>query len=358
MNSLEADFSAYYRREMRIAAVALFLFVGGNFAAAPLYRAWLLSTPKQVPLAIWVLEEGLVVGLSLLGALVHWRWPQDLRLRWLTYFCVAGISAGIVGTRYLWVTIGVPFFNELIGYFLIAAMVMTGCTFRPLLRIALLAFIADIVASYKLYGWGRIANFEVLSDITAGFIAAFSGWFTEKNMRRIWAETNALERLARQDALTGLLNRRGFETHAQETLRQAAQERKELSIALLDLDHFKPFNDRHGHPAGDEVLRVVARTLAEHARQPLDLVARYGGEEFVILWYDTGSERLTRRCDELVEAIRKLQLAVAVPLTASIGAVSGSSYQEPRVEQWIEKADQLLYRAKQEGRDRALVSRF
>ena len=358
---LEADFAAYYRREMRWAAVALFLLVGINYLIAPLYRQALLGIPESVPAAIWLLEYGVIVFLCFALAWVRWRWSERALARWLTLGATCGIAAAIVASRYIWVKLGVPFFNELAGYFMVAAMVMLGIEFRYLCWVAVPVLVANSAVSYALYGNGPVTNFDIVSDITAATIAAFSGWFAEKNMRRVWSETSALERLARHDALTALLNRRGFETRAQDTLRQAGAEGRPLAVAVVDLDHFKPFNDRYGHPAGDDALRAVARVLAQHARQPLDLVARVGGEEFVILWFDTDAVRLAQRGRELVDAVRKLGIAHAsaegtAHLTISLGGVSGIASQAPRVGRWIEEADQLLYRAKQEGRDRAVFA--
>lgn len=356
----ELPFATYYRREMRWACVVLFLFIAANYACAPLYRSWLLGTPSEVPLAIWLLEYGGIVLLSVTAALIRWHWSEHPGSGYLTLFVVGGVALALIADRCVWVSIGVPFFNELIGYFLISVMVVTGIEYRRLCYIAIPALLLDTTASYTLYGWGPTANFEMLSNFTAGNIAVFTGWFFEKTMRRIWAETNALTRLTQQDSLTTLLNRRGFEQRAESILRQAVRDKKPVAIALLDLDHFKPYNDHYGHPAGDEALRAVAQVLFGHARRPLDLVARLGGEEFVILWYDMAPGGLASRSQVLVDAVR----ALAIPhkhgghsgsLTVSLGAISHNSARVPKVHELIEQADRLMYQAKQAGRDRAVV---
>jgi diguanylate cyclase (GGDEF)-like protein len=356
----ELPFATYYRREMRWATVVLFLFIAANYLGAPLYRSWLLGIPPQAPLMTWVLEYGVIVSLSVTVALLRWRWSDHPAAGYITLVAVAGVALAIIADRCVWVGIGVPFFNELIGYYLISVMVITGIEYRRLCFVAVPALVLDSAASYVLYGWGPTANFEMLSNFTAGYIAIFTGWFFEKNMRRVWAEANTLTRLAHQDTLTTLLNRRGFEQRAQDVLRQAVRERKPVAVAVLDLDHFKPYNDRYGHPAGDAALRAVARVLSAHARRPLDMVARLGGEEFVILWFDTSPDSFAQRCQALVTAIE----ALAIPhdrsgpsgrLTISLGAVSGTPQHAHLISQLIEQADHHLYQAKQQGRNQAVV---
>ncbi|HUP92966.1 MAG TPA: GGDEF domain-containing protein [Solimonas sp.] len=356
----DGDFASYYRREMRWATVALFSFGALNYALAPTYRSGLLGMPEQAPPGIWAIEWGVIITACVVVAAVRWRWSERVLAYYVTMAATAALAAGIIASRYLWVRAGVPFFNELLGYLLIAVMATGGIEMRRMCLVALPALAVDVAVSYALHGWGPVANFEMLSDLTAGQIAVFTGWFCERNMRRVWTETSALARLARQDELTALLNRRGFEDRAQETLRQAARDRKPVSVALVDLDFFKPFNDRYGHPAGDAALCAVARVLAEHARRPLDLVARFGGEEFVILWFDTGAEGLEQRSGELIEAVRDLCIphdgtSAAGCLTISLGAVSDTPQYQHRVGRLIERADQRLYQAKQEGRNRAVV---
>ncbi|MGH8760400.1 MAG: GGDEF domain-containing protein [Burkholderiales bacterium] len=360
----ECPFAIYYQRETRWASVALFVFVAGNYALAPLYREWFLGSPANPPAAIWLVEYGVILLSSAAAAWVRWQRPESALADPVTIAAVAAVSASIIAVRYIWVQAGVPFFNELIGYFLIAAMVMTGIEFRRLCYVAVPALLADSIVSYLLYGWGPHANFELLSNLTAGSIAVFAGWSFEKYMRRVWAKTGTLERLARQDTLTELLNRRGFLEQAQHMLNQAARDKNAIAVALVDLDHFKPFNDHYGHPAGDDALRAVARVLAEHARRPLDLVARLGGEEFVILWFDMNAERLQQHSQALVDAVRALGIPHAPALsggrlTISLGAVAvvvaGMPQHAPHVGLLIEQADQLMYQAKQQGRDRAVI---
>ncbi|MDN4051979.1 diguanylate cyclase [Massilia sp. YIM B02763] len=171
-----------------------------------------------------------------------------------------------------------------------------------------------------------------------------------------------LERLANVDGLTELANRRRFdELYAMEWQR-AQRNGWPLSVALLDIDAFKQYNDHYGHPAGDRALRAVARTAAAWMRRPADLAARYGGEELVLLLPDTDAAQARTLMEELRDAVAALQVAhaashVAPVVTVSIGGATLGSHRDIGPEsaaELFEAADAHLYRAKQEGRNRVV----
>lgn len=166
-----------------------------------------------------------------------------------------------------------------------------------------------------------------------------------------------LERLANIDGLTELANRRRFdEVYALEWQR-ARRSGRPLSLALLDVDAFKQYNDRYGHPAGDRALRAVARTAAVAMRRPADMAARYGGEELVLLLPETGAAEACRLVSQVLLAVAGLSIAhevsgVAPVLTASAGGATlepGGLETAPAL---FDAADAELYRAKQAGRNR------
>ncbi len=158
-----------------------------------------------------------------------------------------------------------------------------------------------------------------------------------------------LER-ASTDGLTGLSNRRHFDEVLNLAMQTASLKNQWLSLILLDVDHFKHYNDDFGHLAGDDVLRSLAETLRSHARIE-DLVARYGGEEFAVILPETG-EAAARSFAE------KLRTEVAHrgwsrPVTLSIG-VATATPPFPTADRFIEEADRALYYAKTNGRDRVI----
>ncbi len=163
-------------------------------------------------------------------------------------------------------------------------------------------------------------------------------------------EANAqLQALAVTDALTGVNNRGAFNGRLAEEVDRATRHARPLSVLLMDVDHFKAFNDAFGHPAGDEVLKEVAATFRKTARTT-DFVARYGGEEFVILLPDTdyaGAMVLAERCRRAIAGRpwdrRPVTVSVGVA-TLALGATDGSAL--------VREADEALYRSKAAGRNR------
>ena len=171
-----------------------------------------------------------------------------------------------------------------------------------------------------------------------------------------------LEALAIEDGLTGIANRRRFDERLREEWRRAARERTSLALLMIDLDHFKKYNDEYGHLAGDQCLRSVARILAAEAQRTTDLAARFGGEEFVMLLPNTDAAG----CARIAERIRRALSGAALPhalnrpsgrVTVSLGGAVCRPGDERAVEpvSLIEAADHAPYAAKNGGRDRLVM---
>jgi two-component system, cell cycle response regulator len=163
--------------------------------------------------------------------------------------------------------------------------------------------------------------------------------------------------LAITDALTGLYNRRYMESHLATLIEQSAARAKSLSVLVLDIDYFKAVNDTHGHEAGDEVLREFALRVKKSIRG-IDLACRYGGEEFVVVMPETDKAVATTVAERLRRCIAAEPFAVergarAIPVTISIGiaALAGRGDTAADV---LKRADQALYRAKRDGRNRVV----
>jgi diguanylate cyclase (GGDEF)-like protein len=180
-------------------------------------------------------------------------------------------------------------------------------------------------------------------------------------MSRDLASANReLEKLSRQDGLTGIANRRYFDSYLVSELRRGARERQSLSLILSDVDHFKAFNDCYGHQAGDDCLRRVAAALSSAGRRPADLAARYGGEEFAMVLPGTvieGAVDVAQAVSRVIEglAIPHARSAVSPKVTLSQGIVALTPEKETSSEDMIKRADQALYLAKQQGRNRYVV---
>jgi diguanylate cyclase (GGDEF)-like protein len=165
------------------------------------------------------------------------------------------------------------------------------------------------------------------------------------------------KRLANTDSLTGLCNRRYFQERLEQEVDRAIRYHRPLSLIMIDIDHFKLYNDTHGHLQGDNVLVEVAQALEAFSRAS-DIVARYGGEEFALILPETdkaNAEALGRRLREYVEqqTIAGVEYLPTKALTISVGI---ASYTPPDTkEALINAADTALYHAKREGRNRVVV---
>jgi diguanylate cyclase (GGDEF)-like protein len=172
------------------------------------------------------------------------------------------------------------------------------------------------------------------------------------------AQSEALRKLAYMDGLTGLANRRHFDTTLQAEWRRCRRSGKPLALVMLDIDHFKLYNDRYGHQQGDEALKAVATALRTGLARPHDLVARYGGEEFVCLLPECDLAGARHKAQALCRAVQALGLEHKGSLVASVVTISaGVASQVPdgdsTPEALLAQADAHLYRAKQRGRNRA-----
>lgn len=190
----------------------------------------------------------------------------------------------------------------------------------------------------------------------AGCICAVGAYLREHAEREQFLLSRLLHHHAMHDPLTGIGNRRHFEEQAGILLDQARREAAPVVLAVLDVDHFKRFNDRYGHQTGDVVLRSIATAVQGCLRRPLDLVGRLGGEEFGILLYGARGEEAQKLLQGIVEAVARLDIphdasTTAKHLTVSIGAAEFDGSET--LENLYRRADDVLYEAKAAGRNRA-----
>ena len=165
-------------------------------------------------------------------------------------------------------------------------------------------------------------------------------------------------RLAAQDALTGVANRRALMLALEQEMARALRQQTPLALLMLDIDHFKQVNDRHGHLAGDQVLRHVVSVVRQRLRGE-DVVGRYGGEEFLLLLPGTdlqGAQQLAQQLCQVVQAAPCAWSGQTIGVTASVGIASFSMASQGGRDALLQAADSALYRAKQNGRNRVEVA--
>jgi diguanylate cyclase (GGDEF)-like protein len=173
-------------------------------------------------------------------------------------------------------------------------------------------------------------------------------------LAKLSLENEQLRELAHCDALTGLANRRGFETHLDHEIRTARRYKGSVALLILDLDGMKTLNDHCGHPAGDAALRDVGNILRDSVRT-CDEAARLGGDEFAIVLPATDEAGARTVAERIRARVAALDVPGGQRLTASIGvAVFSAPWQHP--ERMVSRADRALYLAKREGKNRVVVA--
>jgi diguanylate cyclase (GGDEF)-like protein len=205
---------------------------------------------------------------------------------------------------------------------------------------------------YRVLVWLLLAN-------ALGFTAANS---LQRSLRTQFAQSLLLQQLLSTDSLTGIANRRRFDSMLEREWRRCRRTGAPLSLLMIDVDHFKPYNDQFGHRQGDDCLRQVARLLLDGVARPGDLVARYGGEEFVCMLPDSGMAGALAVANKLAAAMRQADIyhprsPAGARLTISIGVATARDLSgQPGALMGL--ADKLLYAAKAAGRNQVKVGQL
>jgi diguanylate cyclase (GGDEF)-like protein len=254
---------------------------------------------------------------------------QALINPWLIVLALLMLAASVTalrrGSRY------VPFY--LIGW-------------APLL----VATVIDSAQSFGAFAtWTRTAEAMLAAGTFETVVLVFAITFRARDLR---SDRDRTRREAETDALTGVLNRMGWQRHVDLAMMRARQRREPVALMFLDLDHFKAFNDRHGHASGDELLKLVAQAIGRELR-PADLVGRYGGEEFVTMLPGCNGPRARATAERVRARVEQLRVPVRDGLagtTVSIGISALDPDEEPHAA--VARADAAMYQAKRTGRNR------
>jgi diguanylate cyclase (GGDEF)-like protein len=269
------------------------------------------------------------------------------------------VGVGVIAADLMASRVGVSFFSAVV-LSVIYIYFLVGLFFYAALRSALIVLLAYIVGAtaFELSTTQTIYNSLVL--LFANVIGATVCYTLERANRTNYLEARLLTEMASRDGLTGIYNRRVLDDRIDTVWQQGSREHMPLALLLIDIDHFKAYNDYFGHQAGDECLTRVAHVLARCARRPLDFTARYGGEEFAIVLFNARRdyvEEVSRRIQTAMEAaaLKHPASPVSKQLTVSIGAACVLPSADRSHFGFVQLADEALYEANAQGRNRVVI---
>jgi diguanylate cyclase (GGDEF)-like protein len=349
---LERIFQAFHLKRARTRVRFFQLALGLLAVAAAGQLAVLDGVPVRDVALGWL---GLVIPACLALAIASWsRLYERLYLpaaRVLLPLIATVAAFGVADRRIA----GYPHLFHFLTTFSIAIFFLAGQRFREALLVNIF-MVGALGLALTHAGWpaADVIYYTSVLTITSA-VGAFVYQGIERQLRTSFLERGVLSELVARDGLTGLKNRGAFDDDYPRLWQQAMRDRRSVALLLIDVDHFKPYNDRYGHQAGDHALRRVAQVVQRFARRPLDIAARYGGEEFLLALYDLGAEHVREIAEELRECIQALAIehddSPAGVVTASIGVSIVSPRPGRSPEGAVQLADEALYAAKRGGRN-------
>ena len=349
---LERLFQSFHLKRARTRVRFFQLALGLLAIAAAVQLTVLGAVPLREVALGWL---GLVIPACLALALVSWGGLYQrlyLPAARILLPVIATVAAFGVADRRIG---GQPEPFYFLTTFSIAIFFLGGQLFREALLVN--TFMIGALALALVHaGWpAAAAVFYTTELVITSTVGAFVYQGVERQLRRSFLERGLLGEMVARDGLTGLKNRGAFDDHYARLWQQAIRDRRALALLLIDVDHFKAYNDRYGHQAGDEALRRVARVVQGFARRPLDIAARYGGEEFLLALYDLGAEHVRELAEQVRATVQGLGIrhddSPAGVVTASIGVAIVSPRVGRSSDGAVQLADEALYTAKRGGRN-------
>lgn len=240
---------------------------------------------------------------------------------------------------------------------LFAPFFFLGLRYRPAILASVLT-VAVYVVFAVLCGIAMPVAIRSYAFLLVGLIGiVVAARYMERSARQGFLEGRLIAELAQHDGLTQTKNRRMFDEHLSYLWHLAIEHRHCVSLFLIDIDHFKAYNDRYGHQAGDQALRDVAQALRAFVRKPTDILARYGGEEFAVILYNADAGKAREIADQMRQAVVDLNIehrassaGTRVTISVGVAALVPNGDRSPRGA--LQLADEALYDAKINGRNR------
>jgi diguanylate cyclase (GGDEF)-like protein len=354
-----------FRRDVRLMfgkiRAWMTILSSGVLGTSPIWGGPVLNPPRDVAVMMRLFEYGLIIPICALAGWLQWTRSSKVSSERVFMIAFLVLAATLEWIRYKAAAMGFHMHPSLSSCVLVTFIVIGRVPLRESVAfIALYLMVILLFERFPLAG-AEAAIRNPMDWVVEGvfIIIVLAGAFSnELFSRRNWAARQLLKALAYFDPLTKLPNRRAFEQHYEAVTRHARRDDKRLFVALADMDHFKNLNDRYGHEYGDGVLIEIGVVLTLFARRPLDMAARLGGEEFALVLYDCSRADGQRRIEELRRQIESLQIPnediAGGRVTVSVGGISVNA-DVPLAEAY-RLADDVLYVAKREGRNRTVVA--
>lgn len=359
---LEREFLLHMRADQRMSTLVCIVTALGIWLAFIILDLSRLNALREHFAGHRDLEFAMVLRIatlasiaSLLYALLARRLPRAYHRLSMLVLMLIGSASAFIANMYKLRDLPQADLAQLV---IIAAVFLpVGLTFYQSLGIALIIAILTTVLGLVMLDEVHMLEHIRLSLLLffAVFVSAVGAYLREYAQRDQFLLRRILHNHAMSDALTGIDNRRSFEQHAAISLLQARRDRVGVVFAVLDIDHFKQYNDHYGHQAGDRALGQVAGAISSCLRRPMDMVGRIGGEEFAIVLYGVDMAQAGRMLDAIARAVVDLSIPHEASqtsdcLTVSVGAATFDGTET--LEQLYRRADLMLYESKRNGRNR------
>lgn len=362
---LEAAYLSHSQQGLRYQSLIACLLGAGIwflFVCVDSYRLQLFQHPAEFPLALWqLIFVRVLVQACLLMCVLACVWPvfkyrQSVMVVGVIYL----LALGSITAIHCYQRLQLQHESSVLILVVMAMFLPLGLRFTASLGLAL-----SFVLTVFLFGLLVVAEeFEgpmlqlSLLLLMSTAVAAVGAYLLEYSNRQQFLLRRELEWQADHDPLTGLHNRRLFSHHLEACIGQARRDGRSLALVLMDVDHFKLYNDSYGHQAGDQALKALAELLKDLAARPLDLAARVGGEEMALIFFDVEAGQAQALCERLVRGVRALGIPHASSPTASCMTVSAGCAMlgdERSEDALYQRADKLLYQVKHSGRNGFLL---
>jgi len=342
----------------------LLLIIGAVLVAVmPFLDAWVLHPPEEFMVESRRIQFCVILPSMLLAA----AFAADPRLRrWadpVGLLALFVVVCGWVYQRHIGAEYGYEVPAILVGVVVAGLFALAGLLFWTVAPVAVIGLILFAAVEIGTNGIADTNWYSILGLFMLALVTGVAGYSHEYSQRANWLRSSLLNYLTLHDPLTRLLNYRAFQQLYRQILSVAHRERRPVLVVALDVDHFKAFNDRYGHPKGDECLRQVTALLKKRSQRTVDLVARTGGEEFALVWYDIAETASRNRLEQLRQAVADLAIPneghpgqVGAVVTVSVGAVWLAPQAPADADSVFRAADAALYEAKRKGRNRVVFT--